>query len=135
MYTHILIPVAFDGAHPTKPAEEVARRLADPGAQVTFLHVMDEVPNYALSYIPADYDAQSQKALEEELAAKVRDFGSGQGVVIRGHAGRDIVSWAKAHDVDLIVMASHRPDLSDYFLGSTAARVVRHAPCNVHVLR
>ena len=36
---------------------------------------------------------------------------------------------------DAIVIASHRPDLSDYLLGSTAARVVRHAQCTVLVLR
>jgi len=40
-----------------------------------------------------------------------------------------------AHAVDLIVIASHRPGLKDYFLGSTAGRVVRHSPCAVHVIR
>ena len=38
-------------------------------------------------------------------------------------------------DTDCVVIASHRPGLQDYLLGSTAARVVRHAACSVHVLR
>ncbi len=42
---------------------------------------------------------------------------------------------AVAHAVDCIVIGSHKPGLSDYLLGSTAARVVRHAPCAVHVYR
>ena len=35
----------------------------------------------------------------------------------------------------MIVMASHDPVLSDYLLGSVAARVVRHAHCSVLVAR
>jgi len=42
---------------------------------------------------------------------------------------------AKEKDVDLIIIASHRPGLQDYFLGSTAAKVVRHATCSVLVVR
>ncbi|MET0093936.1 MAG: universal stress protein [Sedimenticola sp.] len=30
---------------------------------------------------------------------------------------------------------AHRPGLSDFFLGSTAARIMRYANCSVHVLR
>ena len=55
--------------------------------------------------------------------------------VVEGHAGRSIVDYAEKNGVDLIVIASHRPGLQDFFLGSTAARVVRHAQCCVHVLR
>ena len=56
-------------------------------------------------------------------------------VVVDGHSARTILDYAEEHGVDCIVMASHRPDITDYFLGSTAARVVRHAACAVHVLR
>ena len=56
-------------------------------------------------------------------------------VVITGHASRAIMDYAHDNDCDCIVIASHKPGLEDYFLGSTAARVVRHSRCNVHVLR
>jgi nucleotide-binding universal stress UspA family protein len=46
-----------------------------------------------------------------------------------------ILETAKEIGADLIVIASHRPGLQDYFLGSTAARVVRHAECAVLVDR
>ncbi|MDH3475684.1 MAG: universal stress protein [Rhodospirillales bacterium] len=36
---------------------------------------------------------------------------------------------------DLIITGSHKPNVSDYLLGSNAARVVRHASCSVFVVR
>ena len=42
---------------------------------------------------------------------------------------------AKEKNADMIIIASHRPGLQDYFLGSTAAKVVRHATCSVLVVR
>lgn len=50
-------------------------------------------------------------------------------------AGRVITEYANKSDIDCVVIGSHKPGLRDYFLGSTAARVVRHAKCAVHVLR
>lgn len=135
MYSHILIPVAFDGEHPTKPAEEIARHLSAPNAKVTFLHVIEDLPAYSLAYFPEGYDVETGKAVEAKLKEKAAALPGGDGVVVKGHSGRTILDWAGANGVDLIVIASHRPGLSDYFLGSTAARVVRHAQCAVHVLR
>lgn len=56
-------------------------------------------------------------------------------VVIDGPTGRTITNWAEETGVDCIVMSSHRPVMSDILLGSTAAWVVRHAQCSVHVIR
>ena len=41
----------------------------------------------------------------------------------------------EANGVDLIVVGSHHPSAQDSFLGSTAARVARRAPCSVMILR
>lgn len=46
-----------------------------------------------------------------------------------------ICSAAQAHDVDLIVIGSHGYGGLDRVLGTTAARVVNHAPCSVMVVR
>ncbi len=35
----------------------------------------------------------------------------------------------------MIIIASHRPDITTYLLGSNAAAVVRHAECSVLVWR
>ena len=63
---------------------------------------------------------------------------SGQDLEVRissGNPYKAILEVAKEEGADLIVLASHRPGLQDYFLGSTAAKVVRHAECSVLVRR
>ena len=58
-----------------------------------------------------------------------------QCVVGHGTIYEEILRAAKECKADLIVMASHRPELQDYLLGPNAARVVRHANCSVMVIR
>lgn len=135
MYRNILVPVAFDEDHDPSRALSLAQKLADPDGKITLLHVMDEVPGYAISYLPRDFRADAREAVKADMNARIADIPGAQAEVIEGHAGRDIVAYASEHEVDLIVIASHRPGLSDLVLGSTAARVVRHAPCAVHVMR
>ena len=52
-----------------------------------------------------------------------------------GAAASQILQCADDNAADLVMIASHRPGLSDYFIGSTAARVVRHAQCSVLISR
>jgi nucleotide-binding universal stress UspA family protein len=52
-----------------------------------------------------------------------------------GSIGREILTCAHDHGADLIVMASHRPEMRDYLIGPNAAHVARHASCSVLVLR
>jgi nucleotide-binding universal stress UspA family protein len=47
-----------------------------------------------------------------------------------------IVEMAKSENADLIVIATHGyTGLKHFYMGSTAERVVRHAPCPVLVVR
>lgn len=52
-----------------------------------------------------------------------------------GSIGREILAAAKDRSCDLIVMASHRPEVLDYLIGPNAAHVAHHAHCSVLVLR
>ena len=52
-----------------------------------------------------------------------------------GSISREILAAAKGRSCDLIVMASHRPEVLDYLIGPNAAHVAQHAPCSVLVLR
>jgi nucleotide-binding universal stress UspA family protein len=52
-----------------------------------------------------------------------------------GNVHREILSLAERIGADLIMMASHRPALKTYLIGTHAARVVRHARCSVYVVR
>ncbi len=58
-----------------------------------------------------------------------------QHIVGEGTVYEVILDMAEKVEADLIVMASHRPELQDYLLGPNAARVVRHAKCSVLVVR
>ena len=137
MYDNILVPVAFDEGSDEKIAKAtaVARALASERARITLLHVMEQVPGYAINYMPADYSAQARKAIEGELHDLAAKLPGGVGLVIEEHSGRTILDWAEANKPDLIIIASHRPGMQDLLLGSTAAHVVRHAGCAVHVVR
>jgi nucleotide-binding universal stress UspA family protein len=52
-----------------------------------------------------------------------------------GTAWRAVCDTAKADAVDLVVIGSHSYGGLDRLLGTTAAKIVDHAPCSVYVVR
>jgi nucleotide-binding universal stress UspA family protein len=135
MYSHILVAVSFDGDRDVDQTFHIAERLLAKAGKITLLHVMEEVPGYALSYMPEGFRKQTKEAIASEMDTLAAKLKGAQGVVVQGHSGRTILDWASKNEVDCIVVASHRPGMQDYVLGSTAAQVVRHAQCSVHVVR
>ncbi len=136
MYRRILVPIADDDGARTDGALEVARALMTPDAQIVLFHVIEAVPSYIAAQIPPD----ATRRVREEVSRMMEDVAgrAGPGVEVEietGHGGRTIVERARADYVDCIVISSHRPEMRDVLFGSTAAYVVRHAPCAVHVLR
>ncbi|MCC6007307.1 MAG: universal stress protein [Rhodobacteraceae bacterium] len=135
MYKHILVPVAYEQGQSVGPALEIAQALVADGARITLMHVIDEIPPYAISYMPKDYRSELKEAIRADLATQAKGIAGAEVAVDEGDASRTILDWAERNAVDCIVISSHRPGIQDYFLGSTAARVVRHAQCAVHVVR
>lgn len=135
MYKNILVPISFDEDRDSSRSIEIAKALESQGGKVTLLHVMEEVPGYAATYMPEGYLENSRKGLEEELGEIAAQIPGGVAKVISGHSGNSILDFAEDNANDLIIIASHRPGMQDYFLGSTAHHVVRHAKCAVHVVR
>ncbi|WP_425045151.1 universal stress protein [Primorskyibacter sp. S87] len=135
MYHNILVPISFDSERDTTAPLKLAQLLATPEANITLLHVVEHIPGYAVSYMPADYLAETRQAIQRELDAMAAKVPNGKAIVIEGHSGRSILDWADEHKPDLIIIASHRPGMQDLLLGSTASQVVRHAACAVHVVR
>ncbi len=57
-------------------------------------------------------------------------------VATTGIAWREIVGLAEQIHADLVVLGAHGPgSIGESFLGSTAAQMVRHAPCPVMLAR
>ncbi|MCP4319149.1 MAG: universal stress protein [Hyphomicrobiales bacterium] len=135
MYKNILVPVLIDEVHDTQASYLVARALADEGAKFAVLHVMETIPSFVATQLPDDVLAKSRHEAEKALKESAAALPGASTHLESGHAGRFIVDYANEHEIDCIIMASHRPGIEDYFLGSTAARVVRHAQCAVHVIR
>ena len=135
MYSNILIPVIFGEGRDHPQAEAVARHLASEGARITLLHVMEQLPVYAAEYIPSDILAGSRQTAATRLQVMASELPNGHSAVIEGPTGRSITDYAQENGVDLIVIPSHQPALSDILLGSTAAWVTLHAHCAVHVIR
>jgi nucleotide-binding universal stress UspA family protein len=135
MYSNILVAVAYDEARDRAAAFDVARTLAGEGAVITALHVLEDIPVHVAHYIPVEQVETSRAEALARLKADLGGVADVRPVVVNGNPGAKIVEYAAQHEVDCIVIASHRPGLADYFLGSTASRVVRHARCAVHVIR
>ena len=137
MYKHILMAVELDEKHDSTRSLPVVRQLAGEQTRVTVLHVHENeiLPSYMVPYIREDSDGNIEEELTAKLEGIAEQIDNGRGVLVEGHSGRTIIEWAETHAVDCIVIASHRPGLQDYLLGSTAGRVVRHAKCSVFVHR
>ncbi|SLN53107.1 Universal stress protein F [Roseovarius litorisediminis] len=135
MYNNVLVPISFDEDRDASGAISIAKVLAGDKGRITLLHVMEHIPGYAISYVPAEYLEESRRAILTELESIVDGVPNGTAELVEGHSGRTILDYAQSHDVDCIIIASHRPGMQDLLLGSTATQVVRHASCAVHVIR
>lgn len=133
-YGNILVPVDLSQPAVGRTILRIAREIGGPQAKLTALYVFPEIPGYVLAEMPDEIVEQNLARARKELAALVEGSGA-EPVVKVGHAPTEILEEAESRGADLIVVGSHRPGFEDYFIGSTAARVVRHAKCSVLVHR
>jgi nucleotide-binding universal stress UspA family protein len=136
MYSSII--VAVDVSQIDRGATILAKAagLVVPGGRITLVNVVEEVPGYLTIEIPDNLVETARADCDARLRALRDQAGVSAGIEIRnGPPAREILSAAEANHADLIIIASHKPDLSNYFIGATADRVVRHAKCSVLVDR
>ncbi|MDH3667858.1 MAG: universal stress protein [Paracoccaceae bacterium] len=134
MYQSILVPVDLSHPDAARKILSLARKTGGPDCRVMALNVIEEIPGFIAAELPEGLVARNVADAQETLSAMAADIGAEHEVRI-GHASTTILDYASDMGADLIVLASHRPGIEDYFLGSTAARVVRHAACSVLVSR
>ena len=136
MYKRILVPIAFDHEGEASEVLKLAQLLRASGGEIVLLNVIEPIPAYAEIYIPEDLRGSRREETEkflDNIAKQVAEPVRTKMLV--GNPGTQILEHAEDAGCDCIIMRSHKPGLEDYFLGSTAARVVRHAACSVHVVR
>jgi nucleotide-binding universal stress UspA family protein len=136
MYKTILVPIDIAHLDNSKTIIDIARSNASGDTKIILLNVVEEIPNWAAVEIPPGILDKSLRISTEELNAVAKASGIEMDVEIRmGHSYQTILDVAEEKAADLIIVASHKPGLQDYFLGSTAAKIVRHAKCSVLVVR
>ena len=102
------------------------------------MHVIDRVPNFANLYLSSESEKDEQKiedAARQAIIDRIGEQKDAEAIVLSGHPGRTVTEYAEKIGADCIIAGSHKPNLTDFFLGSTAARIMRYAKCSVHILR
>lgn len=107
------------------------------------LHIVTVVPDLPLGVVNLYMEQDAGKKMAQAAKDGLTEFidkrvPAGFKVkwhVVHGSVYQSILDLADKIEADLTVMASHRPDMSDYLLGPNAARVVRHATRSVLVVR
>ncbi len=136
MYKTILVPMDIGHLPKGKITIDLAAAHASDETRIVLLNVIEEIPGWASVAIPTEIIQKSTTDAQNGLKAVATASGHKMDVMVRtGHSYSTILDVAEEIEADLIIIASHSPGLQDYFLGSTAAKVVRHARCSVLVVR
>jgi nucleotide-binding universal stress UspA family protein len=136
----ILVPVDFSTA--SSQALSVAGDWAERfGARVHLLYAIEPptVPQWGYVFL-ALREGKLRKEAEEQLNKLRRHVSPGVTVTTEVRSGYgaeyEICEMARKRKTDLIVIGSHGAGaIRRAMMGSTAERVVRHAPCPVLVIR
>lgn len=139
----ILVPVDFS-SFSSKALEYAVAFSQQFGAGLVLLHVVEPMvypENYmTIPSVTDDINGSLLKAAEEKLAAQRKRIDVAvDRVKVETRLGRPYVEITEAADelgADLIILGTHgHTGLKHVLLGSTAERVVRHAPCPVLTVR
>jgi nucleotide-binding universal stress UspA family protein len=143
----ILVPIDFS-EHSKRTVSYATRIATRYNSTIYLLHVF-QIPDYVVTpyarrkqnsaEVQSQVDAAEQDA-RENLEAFAQEL-SNRGIKVQpflrvGYPFDEIVLMAKHFDIDLIIIGSHgRGAISRLLVGSTAERVVEHAPCPVLVVK
>jgi universal stress protein A len=146
-YEKILVPIDF--SEHSKLTLSYARRTASSHHSTIYLLHVFQIPDYVVTpfarrkqdsaEVQSQLDLAEQEA-RENLEVFAQDLAK-RGVKVQpylrvGYPFDEIVLMANHFDVDLIIIGSHgRSGISRLLVGSTAERVVEHAPCPVLVVK
>ncbi|MCB1423847.1 MAG: universal stress protein [Nitratireductor sp.] len=135
MYKTIIVPIDIGHMERAESMIDSARQLG-PEANIILANAVETLPSHIMAEIPVDMIDDAKKRAEEKLEGLLEKAGPNASVkMLEGHAASAILDLAEDSNADVIVIASHKPGWQDYLIGSTAARVVRHAKCAVFVIR
>ncbi len=140
VFNSILLPIDLSSDDSWRKAWPAALQIA---AEGSVIHVVAVVPAFSYPVVGGFFDEDFEKKALHEAGEQLKKWVAGQSAgsvqltphILHGRVYDEIIRAADKLDVDAIVMASHRPEASDYLIGPNAARVVRHARQSVFVIR
>lgn len=136
MYKNILVAIDVSNEELGKSLVGTAKEVAGGDSKITIANIVEDIPVYVAAELPGGLIDKANAEARKILEKIVREADVDAGIEVRsGSAYRAILAIADERNADLIILASHTPRLDDWILGSTAARVVRHAKCSVLVER
>jgi nucleotide-binding universal stress UspA family protein len=141
MFKEILFAVDLNAPESQQKALNAA--IAQAKLSKAKLHVITVVPDFGVGMVSSYFPENFEQNLMKDTTTRLHDYVKAhvpkgipvQHIVAHGTIYREIIRYAAKVKVDLIVMASHRPELKDYLLGPNASHVVKHADCSVLVIR
>ena len=114
------------------------------GAKLHVVHVIYDIAKATGWYVPHVSMDQMYKDIQEGAKKELDKFGveelggikNIERTVLTGVPHEEVMNFAKKNKVDLIIMGTHgRKGIDRVLFGSTAAQVVRFAPCPVLTVR
>ena len=141
MYKNILFPVDLE--HTAEAADALQVAIEEARRFEARLTVMTVAPGFGMPIVASFFDENAVQEALKEVARHLRRYMDDNlpddidtnAVVVEGNPAELILKQAKSDKSDLIVIASDNNQVEHLLLGSCAAKVVRHARCNVTVVK
>ena len=114
------------------------------GAEITAIHVIDPgrgVPGGRVKEKEQEREEEAKREAEDLLVQSVDPLAQKEGVNIEvveesDSVAKSIIGYAKKNNMDVIVIGTKgMTAVEDFFLGSVANNVIRHAHCSVFAIR
>lgn len=135
MHKTILLPVDLDQGPEVPRKLATAREMLAPGGKIVLLTVLERIPGFAAEMVSVKTENHLTQRVRESLESVAAGAPDIECLITTGRPGMRISEVAKEIGADLILVAAHQSGAFDLFLGSTASRVARRAPCSVYILR
>jgi nucleotide-binding universal stress UspA family protein len=116
------------------------------GAEITVIHVIDPgrgVPGGRVKEKELEREEEAKREAEILLVQSVDPLAHKEGINIKKEVveesdsvAKSIIGYAKKNNMDVIVIGTKgMTAVEDFFLGSVANNVIRHAHCSVFAIR
>lgn len=141
MYKDILFPIDLN--HDSSWVDVLPSVVEYCRAFQARLHVVTVVPDFGMplvgGYFPKNFGNKMLEETSQRLHELVKQHVPAdvpvQHIVAEGVVYKEIIRVAREIGADLIIMASHRPELGDFLVGPNAERVARHFEKSVLLVR